>query len=609
MDRSELDAAIENFKCLGKVDPGNAKSKNDTVKDLKRNALLKLWDHIVKYKVQFILITAAIVAEQILELQPSIISKRIVDDALVGGDTEMLVRLILLCLGAILLCQVVSFFESYLNSWTSEHFKKDLKSEMFSHLADTELSFFSKHKQGEILNRLNSDVSGTAAMISGIIQNLFTDIVALVVAVVAMLKLNWIVAVIGFCFIPLFAVPSKIFSRIQWKIVSETQAKKDNISQLACDVLNPEDLRTIKLFNREAIVSDAYDKVNEEVVKLNLKSEIMKKSLSCINRALKQIAPLTVYFVGGMILVNKTDLGLTVGTVTAMVTILGKMIRPVQQILDYSVKLNSSMPHFERAMTYINHPIEIASSENGLTPDLRNSGIDFDDVSFELGNGSKVLDKVSLHISPGENVALVGSSSSGKDAVSFLLPRLYDVSEGSLSIAGTNVKDIDLHYLRENISCFGPYVKILPYTIKFNLTFGRNVPDEEIEKVCRAVGIYAFIQSLPDGINTVIDSGNSLLSDEIKDRICIGRTLVKKAPIRIFEDFADGIDLNDAEALLDNILTYDNNDIFFFVTKSEQIAKKADRIVVFDKGTIVADGTYKELKADKSGPFRKLFNS
>ena len=412
-------------------------------------ALIKrILSYLKPYWVQFLFVFIAILLSAAVGLLPSIITGRIVDKALVERNMAQLIQLCLAALGAVAVSQIIGVLESYINSWISQRIIFDMKNQMYKHLEYMPHAFFTTEKQGDIITRMNTDISGVGSVISGTLTSIVSNIATVVTTVVALVSMDWKLALIGMVVIPLMIIPSRAVGNTRYKLATESQAKRDEMNQVINETLSVSGSMLVKLFTREQKEYDNFVKINEEVTQLSLKEARSGKWFRVAMGMMTQIGPLLIYLAGGYFLIKQEGSALTVGTITATVALINRLYRPVESLLNLGVDFTRSLALFTRIFDYLDRPQTITSPENGLTPSLERQDIVYEDVEFSYSPDKPLLTDVDFTVPGGKMYAIVGPSGSGKSTVVNMIPRLYDVNGGRVTIGGVDVRDMDLAWLR-----------------------------------------------------------------------------------------------------------------------------------------------------------------
>lgn len=571
--------------------------------------LLRILSYLKPYWVQFLFVFVAILLSATVGLFPSIITGRIVDQALVGEDLALLIRLLLMAFCTLAVSQIIGVLESYINAWISQRIIFDMKNQMYKHLQYMPHSFFTTEKQGDIITRMNTDISGVSTVISGTLSSIVSNTATVVTTLVALLTMSWQLALVGIAIIPLLVIPTKSAGKTRWQLLSESQAKNDEINQVINETLSVSGSMLVKIFTREEKEYENFVKVNEEATAIAMKERRSGKWFQVVMGMFGQIGPLLIYFAGGLLIINKLDPTLSVGTITATVSLINRLYRPVESLLNLQVDFTRSLALFTRIFDYFDRENTIVSPENGKTPDVEMQPITYKHVVFHYDPEKPLLTDVNFTVPGGKMYAIVGPSGSGKSTVVNMIPRLYDVLGGSVTIAGVDVRDFDLKYLRQCVGVVTQETYLFNGTILDNLRYAReDATMEEIEDACRIANIHDFIVNQPKGYNTEVGNRGLKLSGGEKQRISIARVILKDPKILILDEATSALDSISENSIQDALEAMMKGRTSIVIAHRLSTILKADCILVVKDGVIAEQGTHEELLA-LGGTYRMLYET
>lgn len=577
-----------------------------------KELLLRILGYLKPYWVQFVFVFVAILLSAIVGLFPSIITGRIVDEALVHDPAMMktLIWLLLAAFATLTISQVIGVLESYINAWISQRIIFDMKNQMYDHLQHMPHSFFTSEKQGDIITRMNTDISGVSTVISGTLSSIVSNVATLVTTLVALFTMNWKLALVGIVVIPFLIIPTKSVGKTRWKLLTESQEKNDEMNQLVNETLSVSGSMLVKIFTREDKEYERFKNVNEEVTQLNLKEQRSGKWFRVIMGMLMQVGPLLIYFAGGIIMMHFDESkALSVGTITSTVALINRLYGPVQSLLNIQVDFTRSLALFTRIFDYFDKENTIVSPENGKKPEVENADIDFDHVAFSYTPDKELLTDIDFTVPGGKMYAIVGPSGSGKSTVVNLIPRLYDALAGKVTIGGIDVRDFDLKYLRECIGVVTQDTYLFNGTIKENLLYAKDdATDDEIENACKIASIHDFIVNQPDGYDTFVGNRGLKLSGGEKQRISIARVILKDPKILILDEATSALDSISENAIQDALEVLMKGRTSIVIAHRLSTILKADRILVVKDGAISEQGDHEELLA-LGGTYHDLYET
>ncbi len=574
-----------------------------------KDLLLRILGYLKPYWLQFVFVFVAILLSAGIGLLPSIITGRVVDEALIGTDLRLLIQLLLMAFATLVVSQVIGVLENYINAWISQRIIFDMKNQMYDHLQRMPHSFFTSEKQGDIITRMNTDISGVSSVISGTLASIVSNIATVITTLVALFSMSWKLAIVGIVVIPLLILPTKQVGRTRWKLLTESQAKNDEMNQLINETLSVSGSLLVKLFTREKKEYERFVNVNEEVTQLALKEQRSGKWFQVIMGMFTQLGPLLIYFAGGFLIITRGDPTLTVGVITATVALINRLYRPVQSLLNIQVDFTRSLALFTRIFDYFDKENTIVSKENGARKEVAKADIDFDHVSFSYLPDVPLLTDIDFTVPGGKMYAIVGPSGSGKSTVVNLIPRLYDVCGGRVTVGGVDVRDYDLTYLRQSIGVVTQDTYLFNGTIRENLLYARDdATQEEIEDACRTASIHDFIVSQPDGYDTMVGNRGLKLSGGEKQRLSLARVILKNPDILILDEATSALDSISENAIQDALEVLMEGRTSIVIAHRLSTILKADRILVVKDGVIAEQGTHDELLA-ADGTYRDLYET
>ena len=569
----------------------------------------RILSYLKPYWLQFLLVFAAILLSAVVGLLPSIITGRIVDEALVGKNMRLLIQLLITAFVTLAASQVIGVLESYINAWISQRIIFDMKNQMYDHLQHMPHAFFTSEKQGDIITRMNTDISGVSGVISGTLSSIVSNAATVVTTLVALFTMSWKLAIVGVIVIPLLVLPTKSVGKTRWKILSESQAKSDEMNQLINETLSVSGSLLVKLFTREEKEYQRFVDVNEEVTSLALKEQRSGKWFRVVMGMFTQLGPLLIYFAGGYFIIARSDPGLTVGTITATVALVNRLYRPIESLLNIHVDFTRSLALFTRIFDYFDMSNPIQSPEQGEKPDVTDQDIVYDHVAFSYDPDKPLLTDVIFTVPGGKMYAIVGPSGSGKSTIVNLIPRLYDVLGGSVKIAGVDVRDFDLKYLREQIGVVTQDSYLFNGTIRENLLYAKeDATAEEIEAACYIARLSDFIATQPQGYDTVVGNRGLKLSGGEKQRLSIARVILKDPKILILDEATSALDSITENAIQEALDALMEGRTSIVIAHRLSTILKADQILVVKDGVICEQGTHEEL-LEQGGVYRDLYET
>lgn len=575
-----------------------------------KELISRILGYLKPYKWQFLLVIIALAVSAVLGLMPAAVTGKIVDEII--SAPESIRRLLILLVAAFLLLaagQIISVLEQYINSWISQMIIRDMRNQMYNHLQHMSHSFFTDEKQGDIITRMNTDINSVSTVISGTLTSIVSNVLVIATSVFYMFYTDWRLAIVGLVIIPLLIIPTRVVGRKRWELLSQSAEKQDEMNQHIDETLSVSGSMLVKLFTKEKREYKKFSLINDEVTKITVKERRAGNWFHVFLGMFIQIAPLLIYFAGAFLMIYGGDTALTVGGISVIVALVNRLYQPVRMLLNIGVDFVRSLALFSRIFEYFDKKQDIVDPENPKTPDMENCYIEFKDVEFSYKGGNPVLKGVSFTVPKGKMYAIVGASGAGKSTVINMIPRLYDVVSGSVSVAGTNVKEFSLEYLRRNIGTVTQDTYLFNGTILENLLYAKeDATKEEIENACKIANIHDFIMSLPKGYNTVVGNRGLKLSGGEKQRVSIARVVLKDPKILILDEATsslDSISENLIQSALERVMEGRTS---LVIAHRLTTVLSADCIMVLENGQVSDRGTHEEL-LKKSETYKLLYET
>ena len=573
-----------------------------------KELLVRVMSWLKPYKLQLAASLGCIICSSVLTLMPSILTGKIIDEGLIGQNFDRLVFYIVLSLAVTFAANMIGVLENYLNSWIAQHITYDMRNSMYRHLQSMSQRFFTSNNQGDIITRMTSDISGVEQVITNTYSSILSNSITLAVALIAMYRKNWILATVGIIIVPLFTIPTRKAGQRRWTLTREAQECNDEINGLLNETLSVSGQTLVKLFCREEQEYKKYERANGRMISLNIKERMAGRWFRVVLTTITSVGPMLLYLVGG-ILIMKYHSSLTVGDITVLVALLGRMYGPVNSLLNIQVDWIRSMAMFTRIFEYFDMPVEIKNAPDAIVPDHAEGSVEFRHVGFSYEPERKILKDVSFRLESGRSVAIVGPSGSGKSTTINLIPRLYDVQEGEVLFDGVDVRRLDLTFLRSSIGVVTQETYLFNGTIRENLLYVRpDATEEELEDACRKANIWDFIEKQEKGLDTVVGNRGMKLSGGEKQRISIARVLLRKPALLIFDEATASLDSISEAKIQEAIDPLVNSCTSILIAHRLSTILSADEIIVLKDGQIVERGVHKDL-VKAGGVYTELYET
>ncbi|MBP5358996.1 MAG: ABC transporter ATP-binding protein [Treponema sp.] len=575
--------------------------------------LRRIFGWLKPYWKQLLVVFVAICISSVFSLLPAVLTGRIIDEGLIGRNLKQLIILICLSLGVTLGANLIGVLESYMNTWIAQHITFDMRNKMYRHLQQMSQKFFTSNNQGDIVTRMTSDIGGVQQIITGTLTQIFSNVITLIVALVAMYQKNWMLATLGVLVIPLFVIPTRSAGKTRWSLTRDAQACNDEVNGILNETLSVSGQLLVKLFGKEDVEYDRYKDVNGRMMELNIKEGMAGRWFRVVLSTFSSIGPMLLYLVGG-ILIMKADSTITVGDITVFVALLAKMYGPVNQLLNIQVDWIRSMAMFTRIFEYFDMPVEIQNAPDALVPDSKegyvvNGEVEFKNVDFSYNPERKILSDVSFKLNAGDCIAIVGPSGSGKSTLINLIPRLYDVDSGSVLFDGVDVRNLDLAFLRRNIGIVSQETYLFNASIRENLLYAKpDASEDELIEACKKANIWDFVSTQEEGLDTMVGNRGLKLSGGEKQRISIARVLLKDPALLIFDEATSALDSISEKKIQEAIDPLIEARTSILIAHRLSTILAADEILVIKDGQIAERGKHKQL-VKAGGVYTELYET
>ncbi len=573
-----------------------------------KKLLLRIFSYLMPYKKQLVLVLVCILASSVFTLLPSILTGRIIDEGLIGRNMRSLVLYIVLSFSVTLAANLIRVAESYINTWIAQHITYDMRNAMFLHLQKMSHSFYTNNNQGDIITRMTSDIDGVQRVITNTFTSILSNSLTLIVALVAMYRKNWILATIGIIIVPLFTIPTRRAGKTRWSLTREAQSCNDEINGILNETMSVSGQLLVKLFGKEQYEYTRYEKANRRMIDLNIKESMAGRWFMVVLNTVTNIGPMLIYLFGG-ILMMRYDSRLTVGDITVLVALLGKMYMPVNSLMNIQVDWIRSMALFTRIFEYFDMPVEIKNPDKAIVPTTSDGSVRFIHVAFSYTKEKKILRDINFVLKSGKSVAIVGPSGSGKSTIINLITRLYDVDSGAVYFDNVDVRRLDLKFLRDRIGVVSQETYLFNGTIRENLLYAKDgATEEEMIEACKKANIYDFVEKQPDGLDTMVGNRGLKLSGGEKQRLAIARVLLKNPSLFIFDEATSALDSISESRIQEAIDPIIRSRTSILIAHRLSTILAADEILVVKDGCIVERGQHKDL-VDAGGVYTELYET
>ena len=557
-----------------------------------------------RYKWHMIAVIILSTIASAMSAVPAWLSKKFVDDVLINQNKEMFLWII----GGIFVATVIKVVSSYYSEITSnfvtETIKREIKIDIFSHLEKLPISYFKKNKLGDTLSKLTNDTT-SLGRIGFIIFDMFKELLTVLILTGRMFQVDYILALVSLILLPLIIRVVRKYTKKIRKYGRERQDTTGKVTAFTQETLSG--IFVIKAFNNTDFVIDKYKDLTKEEFEQAYKTTKIKAKVSPINEVITTFMVLLVVLYGGyQILVTKK---ITSGDLISFVTALGLMHQPLKRLISKNNDLQDSLPSADRVVEIFDEKVETDVFGEAIKFDEKIQDIKFENVNYKYEDSNEyVLKNINLDVKAGEIVAFVGKSGSGKTTLVNLLARFFNTDEGNVKVNGVNIKNIPLKIYRNKFAIVPQETFLFGGTIKENISFGKEVTDEEIISAAKMANAYNFIQEdLPNKFETEVGERGALLSGGQKQRIAIARALIKNPEIMILDEATSALDSESEKLVQEALDSLMEGRTTFVIAHRLSTIVRADKIVVMENGEIKEMGTHSELIA-MNGIYKNLYD-
>ena len=557
-----------------------------------------------RYKWHMIAVIILSTIASAMSAVPAWLSKKFVDDVLINQNKEMFLWIIGGIFAATVIKVVSSYYSEIASNFVTETIKREIKIDIFSHLEKLPISYFKKNKLGDTLSKLTNDTT-SLGRIGFIIFDMFKELLTVLILTGRMFQVDYILALVSLILLPLIIRVVRKYTKKIRKYGRERQDTTGKVTAFTQETLSG--IFVIKAFNNTDFVIDKYKDLTKEEFEQAYKTTKIKAKVSPINEVITTFMVLLVVLYGGyQILVTKK---ITSGDLISFVTALGLMHQPLKRLISKNNDLQDSLPSADRVVEIFDEKVETDVFGEAIEFDEKIQDIKFENVNYKYEDSNEyVLKNINLDVKAGEIVAFVGKSGSGKTTLVNLLARFFNTDEGTVKVKGVNSKNIPLKIYRNKFAIVPQETFLFGGTIKENISFGKEVTDEEIISAAKMANAYNFIQEdLPNKFETEVGERGALLSGGQKQRIAIARALIKNPEIMILDEATSALDSESEKLVQEALDSLMEGRTTFVIAHRLSTIVRADKIVVMENGEIKEMGTHSELIA-MNGIYKNLYD-
>jgi ATP-binding cassette subfamily B protein len=590
---------------------------------LKPGTLKRIASFAIPYKVLLTFFLVTVVIDAFLIIATPLLLRRLIDEGVIPKNTELVTNLAI-AVGVIAVADAIfSMAGRWFSSRIGEGLIYDLRKQIFEHVQKQSIAFFTRTQTGALISRLNSDVIGAQQAFTSTLSGVISNLLSLILVAITMFTLSWQITLISLALLPVFLIPTKWVGR---KLQGYTRQSFDLNAQMSATMterFNVSGALLVSLYGDSKKEKNEFAEKARRVADIGISIAMLNRIFFIALTSIAAVATAVAYGIGGHLAISGE---LTVGTLLAITALLARLYGPLTALSNVRVDVMSALVSFERVFEVLDLQPMVTDRPNAKELSDANLDLKFEGVSFtypkaeeislasleiaakpEIVTSGKVLKDISFTVASGTLTGIVGPSGAGKSTISSLIPRLYDVNQGLISINGTDIRDYTIKSLRNSIGVVTQDSHMFHDSILVNLKYAK--PDAtaiEIETACKSARIWDFIQSLPNGLDTVVGERGHRLSGGEKQRLAIARLLLKQPSLVILDEATAHLD-SENEAMVQAALkeALIGRTSIVIAHRLSTIAH-ADQILVIDNGEIVEQGKHEQL-VEKRGLYFDLF--
>ena len=591
---------------------------------LKPGTIRRIASYGLPYKRQIVIFLLTVVIEALLIISTPLLLRELIDKGVVPKNGQLITNLAILVGVLAIVDAAFNIFGRWYSARIGEGLIYDLRSEVFAHVQRQSIAFFTRTQTGSLISRINSDVMGAQQAFTGTLSGLVSNVVSLVLVVTTMLFLSWQITLVSLVLLPVFLLPTKwVGKRIQ-ALTRDAFSLNATMSSTMTERFNVSGALLVNLYGKPKVEESLFRSRARKVADIGIQTAMLNRIFFVGITSVAAIATAFAYGIGGHLAISGT---VTVGTLLAIAALLARLYGPLTALSNVRIDVMTSLVSFERVFEVLDLQPMVVDKADARTLTGRELEVGFDKVSFsypradeislaslestaraEVVDSGEILHEVSFTAEAGTITALVGPSGAGKTTISGLLPRLYDVSTGSININGVDIRDYTLESLRGSIGVVMQDAHLFHETIAENLRYAKaDATEDQMRQACEAAQIWSLIKSLPNGLETMVGERGHRLSGGEKQRLAIARLLLKAPAIVILDEATAHLD-SENEALVQQALKAAlQGRTSIVIAHRLSTVMEADQILVLEKGRVVERGRHDELIA-AGGLYSELFD-
>jgi ATP-binding cassette subfamily B protein len=558
------------------------------------------------YRSRLAVVGLLVGAASLVSVATPFMLKETLDVAIPEGRTGLLS---LLALGMILSAVLTSVFgvlQTLISTTVGQRVMHDLRTAVYDRLQRMSLAFFTRTRTGEVQSRIANDIGGMQATVTSTATSLVSNVTSVVATIVAMLALDWRLTVVSLLLLPAFVWISRRVGNERKKITTQRQKQMAAMAATVTESLSVSGILLGRTMGRSDSLTQSFSDESERLVDLEVRASMAGRWRMAVITIVMAAMPAVIYWTAGLAL-QMGGPDVSIGTIVAFVSLQQGLFRPAVSLLGTGVQIQASLALFQRIFEYLDLPIDITERERPVHLDTIKGEVRFEDVEFGYdGKSAPILDGIDITVPAGGSLAVVGPTGAGKSTLGHLVPRLYDVTGGRVTLDGIDVRDLDFDTLARAVGVVSQETYLFHATVADNLRFAKpDATDAELHAAAKAAQIHEHIAGLPDGYDTVVGERGHRFSGGEKQRLAIARTILRDPPVLILDEATSALDTRTEAAVQDAIDALSANRTTLTIAHRLSTVRNADQIVVLDSGSVAERGTHEEL-LEKDGRYAAL---
>lgn len=535
-------------------------------------------------------------------LQPMVIGW-VVDGVLAAEKYDLLLYAGLAIFGMAAVKGIIQYLQRFNMAYAGQKVVFDIRNTLYRHLQQLSYSFYDQAQTGQLMSRVTSDVNAVQRFLSNGIVQIVSTVVSFSATLILMLSLNWKLTLISMVTVPLLLWRVKIYSTKVRPMFAQIQEQVAVVNTRIQE--NIAGQRVVKAFARKEYELEKFERDNMELLQRSIRAERLSAINWSLMRLLTETSLALILWYGGRQVIS---FELSLGTLISFNMLLGQLLGPIRSLGWIVSMVQRTIASGERIFEILDTEADVRDKPGAKPIGKIEGRVTFDNVSFAYDGVNMVLKNINLDVAPGETVAILGGTGSGKSTLIMLIPRFYDPTEGRILIDGIDIRDVTLESLRRQIGIVTQETFLFSASIRDNIAYGKpEATDEEIIEAAKAAHIHDFIMSLPDGYDTIIGERGVGLSGGQKQRVAIARALLMDARILLLDESTSSVDVETEMQIQQAFSRLLKDRTAFIIAQRLSTVRDADRIVVLDNGTIVEEGTHEEL-LELGGMYTAIYN-